>query len=441
MKNILYFFNSKSPNKFLIFIILMIQYQFLLPFSLSNNVLFRLFTVDKIMVLLILVTCFLWGVKVLINIKYIVFFLLIFGVFTSNFLNGILSYNGILLFKEVIFILYIISLIIILSNYENLVTYIRWSFYIVCFLVIFSIIDIFNVNQHFMKIFSGTNIVHAIQSQSLTVGGDYNITSKFSFLWFDGNNFAYIIIPQILLIISIFYTCDAEIKSNTILILLLLILSFTLLRTLSRGALASLLVGIIALLFFRVGVKKKIKTIIRAILIITFTFSILYITSGKYFTVISDKYLKLFGLFSVSRTYSRDPGGLENSRLVTTQIAISEFLDKPVFGWGSEKVSGVYNKFTGNHSGYLILLVKYGLFGFIISIIIFIIAIKKFLRSRKKIILVNNQVSYYILWNYILSLTILRLLTGLFHSISLIYFSVLLIAFVSVLNAETKKIS
>jgi hypothetical protein len=417
--------NKRTKTNFvLVGIILVIQYQLTIPLSMSNSTILRLFTTDKLMVYFIIYTLFKFGLKRVTRVESIHFFIIILlGIVLSNFLNQNSIIFSLRFQKELLLVIYSVFFIVVLSKYENLIIFLKWGFVISSIMIVLSLLRILNVADVLPSTQIANNSMYILESSSLSTGVSAVVDRRLTFLWFDANNFAaYIINPALLIIFALLIFVKEQKKLRLLLLILGFIFLITLIKTISRGGTFSLIGGSIVL--FILSIKTvNLKGVISTFLIMGVGIILLFIIVPDNVDILLSRYLKAAGLLSSSGGLA--PGGLETGRIDTLSIAVYEFFQKPLFGWGSELRSGSIN-ITANHLGYLIHLGKYGLFGFLFSIILLLVSVRNFFKL--KVCINNNSIILYMLFTYILALTVTSLLGGFFHSLSIVQIAGLIIA-------------
>jgi len=441
-----------SFDKIVIFILLLIQFQLLMPFNVSDNFFLRLFTTDKVTYYLALIVILSqWSRGRIVIIRKIpgiwLLVLIICSMAITNYLATKTGYEvyantdelrsvhlsaleGYLhkpsfwkqYMKEIGSILLMITTILVLNSFSKIYFFIKLYIYFVLFLSIISFLPI-TATDILPETFKAMNIQDTISNQS-TVLSYYtaSVTERQHVLWIDANNYAYSLIPAILaLVLLINY--DSSIKYKFIYYLIFGFFILNLLLTQSRGGIFCLVISFGFLFYFY---RKTIfKWIIPALIILTFVI---------FFVVLTDKGSNILNLFDrlifASRLFGGEESryavtGAESNRVAGIYFALQDIFEKPLMGWGSSFSVGAYSS-TGNHLGWLNIIGKYGLVGGTF-IILFLIKYLRMLFKLLKYLKFEFFEKY--LGYYILAIYPALILSGLFRMVSPIEIAPLAISF------------
>lgn len=421
----------------LIATIILLRFNLLIPFSLSNNVILRLFTADKVIFYFIAFVILRYGFGRIFAIPYVHLFLIVFcGIIVSDMLNGMGLFGAKETYKALGGVLFGLCTIIILSNWNNFFLSIKLTLYITVFFVFLSFFDFISLDNVLPATAGGEYYLGVIESQATSTSISDSV-SRNVFLWWDANNFAYLLIKPILLLGALLIIKKHTMVQKIIVVGIIVMCLIALLQTMSRGALLAGFFGIVTLFIYSGKIKTKFKFVFITLAVSIITIS-LFPQVTYYKNIYSERFARAIGYFSKSTNIGMDPGGLEIPRAQSMILAYSEFREKPFFGWGTTKVSGDLG-FTGNHMGYLIILVKHGIFKLGISLLILVIAFSRFYRYRK-IVFLEKSGNIASIWVFILSSAVVTLIVGLFKSFSLIGLSMGFIIF-NICMANTLKTS
>ncbi len=266
----------------------------------------------------------------------------------------------------------------------------------------------------------GQTIFKSIRSDSITI--------RNSLLWLDANNFGYGLATLFLFSLYFFFYED-KIRTKSkyryyLQYLIMFVFLISIIFTLSRGAILSLVLSsIFVFLFFKDVSKKKRKFLVISSIIFLITFTALPTVSEKLLEL-SDRISLGLGLFGYSKT-NTVLTGLETTRLEVAKKAFFEFLDKPIFGWGGGDMGVISG--TSNHAYYINFLAQWGLVGFSIYLFLYFIIISKVLKSLKVANYLNS--STHGLGILLLGLFITIIIKGFFADGTILFSGGLLIAY------------
>jgi hypothetical protein len=451
-----------SFDKIVIFILLLIQFQLLMPFNVSDNFFLRLFTTDKVTYYLALIVILSqWSRGRIVIIRKIpgiwLLVLIICSMAITNYLATKTGYEvyantdelrsvhlsaleGYLhkpsfwkqYMKEIGSILLMITTILVLNSYSKIYFFIKLHIYFVLFLSIISFLPIAAADI-LPETSQAMNIQDTISGQT-TVLSYYtaSVTERQHVLWIDANNYAFFLIPAILaLVLLINY--DSSIKYKFIYYLIFGFFILNLLLTQSRGGIFCLVISFGFLFYFY---RKTIfKWIIPALIILTFII---------FFVILAEKGNSILNLFDrlifASRLFGGEESryavtGAESNRVMSVYFALQDIFEKPLMGWGSSFSVGASSD-SGNHLGWLNIIGKYGLVGGTFIILFLIKYLRMLFKSLKylKFEFFEKYLGYYILATYST-----LILSGLFKMVSPIAIAPLAISFYLVSKYNTTR--
>jgi hypothetical protein len=451
-----------SFDKIVIFILLLIQFQLLMPFNVSDNFFLRLFTTDKVTYYLALIVILSqWSRGRIVIIRKIpgiwLLVLIICSMAITNYLATKTGYEvyantdelrsvhlsaleGYLhkpsfwkqYMKEIGSILLMITTILVLNSYSKIYFFIKLHIYFVLFLSIISFLPIAAADI-LPETSQAMNIQDTISGQT-TVLSYYtaSVTERQHVLWIDANNYAFFLIPAILaLVLLINY--DSSIKYKFIYYLIFGFFILNLLLTQSRGGIFCLVISFGFLFYFY---RKTIfKWIIPALIILTFII---------FFVILAEKGNSILNLFDrlifASRLFGGEESryavtGAESNRVMSAYFALQDIFEKPLMGWGSSFSVGASSD-SGNHLGWLNIIGKYGLVGGTFIILFLIKYLRMLFKSLKylKFEFFEKYLGYYILATYST-----LILSGLFKMVSPIAIAPLAISFYLVSKYNTTR--
>jgi len=328
--------------------------------------------------------------------------------------------------KEVAYILFCIASILVLSSLPMLHAFYRWQLFIgiaIVFISALSVLNLANVLPH--------NVVSAsfqdgIQGQTVAIGikGSKGIT-RASFLWFDANNFAYLIAALIVILCYFMLTKKWRKPFNFLGVIIMFLFVFRAVATLSRGGTFCAIVGMFVLLtLFKKAKLLKAKAL-RTLIIIGVVLFALFMVSPA-FSILKQRYWQASGLIGINQA-SYEVSGLETGRILTSRMAFEDFLEKPLLGRGIGFRPGLYRGRTGNHLGYLNILGKHGIIGFVLQFWLLWVIYSRLMWAIRY--LKSNNDENYTLGYLILSLMSISLLSGFFKGIHIVGLSVMPLAF------------
>lgn len=425
-------FSSKKLgffHKLGIGVILTVHFSLLTPINVSSIPLLRIITTDKL--------CFYFSFSVFMydalhKDKFffrvpglIIFLIILIFMAISTLIGEGNSFHSpwFLYSKQIGYCFFSIASIIILSSIEALKTYFRWCLCLTVILSLFCIMSLLGLSDILPSTNRGLDLAEIIQAQTHTTGfGEYSGYIRKGVLWFDANNFAYLLGPQILYLIYLFGNTKRGFK-RTVLWFSLILLIYSMLSTISRGGLFSLFFG--ANFLFFCGIKNKFFALRKITILCLIVFGFLLMTSPVALDILKQRYeaaAAFLGWTNLSTQFS----GLELSRFLVAERAFEEFLEKPSLGWGTGFSPGVIG-YTGNHLGYLNEFVKYGIIGFTFQIWLLWIYVSK-LKFATELSKDRNDKDYMIGY-LIMSIVVFSLVSGVFRSIHIIGLSILPLAF------------
>jgi O-antigen ligase len=187
-------------------------------------------------------------------------------------------------------------------------------------------------------------------------GGYFRVTSMFLFSTFFASAIA-IVFP----LFWYKYRMSVSRRDKMILAFLILLLLINLAFTTGRIAIGSLFAGLVFIYFYHHVYKIRMKRILIHGGFILISFVILIAIFREDIHSILD-----------AAIYARGEGSA-SSRLGVYKATLSGFLERPFFGWGSERdVIGLRYP-AGSHSNYLGILYKQGVLGFLLFLGIYVI--------------------------------------------------------------------
>lgn len=208
-------------------------------------------------------------------------------------------------------------------------------------------------------------LLEGIASQTATTGtgGDF---VRVSLPWLDANNFGYLL--GFLSILTRYVQMDSRVRSMAYAFYsaVLGVLLALLLQTVSRGATLSTVLGIaIVGAWPRKGATphKMRGAMLMCIALLMLIGLSAVSESGRVVQARFQMALNAVGLGASASEYS----GLESGRLETAMLAIRDFRERPIIGWGGGP-AGEYSS-TSNHLHYLNLLAEWGIVGFTLYVL------------------------------------------------------------------------
>ena len=428
--------NTRLIDDLLIFLLIVVLFRLATPFDLSSSIYLKPFTTYMIMGYFCILTLITFGLRKYSSIPFILLYLLTFlFIIISNLNNS----QYLIVDKDVnvqtLSFLFSLSTIVVLSKPTNFIAFFRWFFIVSCFFIILSFLGIHILAEILPTSKEALAFSEHIEGQAQTLGEmSHAVSDRLSFLWFDSNNFGFLIVRFLvfLIVIAIFYV-NKTFRYRLILYLMLLISLYVLLKTYSRGSVISLFFAILSIFFLAKKMKwdgKMIKLMLVFILIILF----IDLFAIQYFDAISERFMKAFGVFNKS---GGNAGGLETGRIDGIYTAYYDFIQKPILGHGSGFRTLNING-TGNHLGYLNNLVNYGIIGSLLSITVLFLVIKQFFKISHYVLSKLFDSSYIILFNYMIAFLFVEIFSGFFRAIDLINVSVFFVSFSRYLQSAIK---
>lgn len=333
--------------------------------------------------------------------KLLVIYLVIYFVFYLLMLNKIIfmNYKSFSLILYFIIVIYgMINSIYITKNplvYGNPTSVFTENIYRYLPMIIFAfLIYQFFINQKqkfifeslYISIYTISIYLIIIVIYFLTIGNEslgFGLTTRLTFLGNDPNNFSCMLASlSVFPLYLIFYNKKTSFWLG---LFSLIISSYAILRTLSRGGMLTLLFTIS--IFILISFKDNFK---RSSIIVIFVFISILIISNM-------------GFVDINPVLERFTGqNIENVSNLTTGrsdlwlIALKEIISKPILGFGGSVSTPLW--LTGKHIGsnkvfhnlYLEILLRYGIIGFSSFLIILFIIIKDFLNLKRYISKVPN---------------------------------------------------
>lgn len=232
-----------SFYKFGILVILTVQFSLLTPINMSPIYFLRVLKTDKL--------CFYFSFSVfmyealrkdrlIFNIPGLKIFLiiLVFMGISTMIGEGNSVYSPWFLYSKQIGILFFsISSIIILASIEALKTYFRWSIYLTVIIALLGIMSLVGLSDILPTTNRSLYLAEMIRAQKYATGfQEYSGYVRKGVLWFDANNYAYLLGPQILYLVYLSGTTKDRFKRNVIWFSIIL-LTYLVFGTLSRGGL------------------------------------------------------------------------------------------------------------------------------------------------------------------------------------------------------------
>jgi len=422
-----------------LFIIIIITFKLTRPFDFSNLTLLRIFTENKIIsyifILMIIREIFKGRIKEIFKIPGIVllFLLQISMLITVLDADNIVGSFNFYLYSLGGMFFYLI-IIFSVDKLENIKILANWLIIMGIFFIFIeklgilrlpSLLPLSSSSQEAQEqIFSQTHYQSTALMSTLT---------RNSFLWFDANNFAYLL--GSLLVFNLFFVFNEENKSLFYLRLIsFCILFISLITTLSRGGnLAFIISALLLVIFSKTEKNQKIKLILIIFQLLFFIFLMVLPFQMTYLTELIDRFFLSIGLFGFGRA-SLLVTGLELGRLDSAAIAINDFLQKPFFGWGAYQIGKIGN--TGNHLFYLNFLGYWGFIGFSLFVLIYI-------KIIKTMIICLNFIKSIDIYDYNLGITLVSLFTldivrGFFAASGFYFSGGLIVAYVSIIYKKYK---
>lgn len=418
-------------TKICIAIIVLVNFQLLMPFNVSSNSIARVFTTDKVLYYfsftVILLYIYRFKMKLIGKIPGLKVMLLIIlwmalSTYLAEHIDTIPKKEGsiwMIIGKHFGYAMFTVAVIMVLRSFEAIETYLKWSLYLSFIIIIISFFNLLDI----------TSVLPAGEKTSFikeSVAGQTTIPSAFSlekvkrkaFLWFDANNFAYLLVPQVLYLIHILFTGRSRTVNSVFRNLphyfMLSLFIITIIQTMSRGAAISLLIGG-SLVFFLTKSHGSKKLIFFIIVIATIGVLAVYGFSSNTLEFLHRLYLAtgLLGYEPVSLKMTP----YETGRSITAALAFEDFLRRPVFGWGSASVIGAYSK-SANHLGYFNTLAKYGIIGAVLYLTLLIIIFSKL---RQSILYLKKHKDLHLNLGYLLfGIIAAKLCKGLFAGVNII---------------------
>ncbi len=181
-------------------------------------------------------------------------------------------------------------------------------------------------------------------------------TQRASMLWFESNSYGYLLSVLILLALRRILCEKCRVSGKIFNYSILLILSYNLVLTQSRGALlaTTIAAGFILTKSLR-GKQLPILALVGAMVLLVLAANSDAIADLK----------NRFRTIPEMATYGRDItlyNGTDSGRIITSELALEEFMENPIWGNGGLP-AGLYAK-SSVHCFYIALLAKWGILGF-----------------------------------------------------------------------------
>lgn len=230
------------------------------------------------------------------------------------------------------------------------------------------------------KLLPNTLMADAIQEAvEFVATNTLEYTTRHSMLWFESNSYGYLLSVLIMLALRRILCEKCRFTGKIFNYSILLILSYNLVLTQSRGALlaATIAAGFILLKSLR-GKQLPILALVGAMVLLVLA-------------VNSDTIAELKNRFRTIPemvTYGSDImryEGADSNRIVTAGLALEEFIENPIWGNGG-LLAGLYSE-SSVHCFYIALLAKWGMLGFTFYTVFLI---GTYARMRKVILLLKN---------------------------------------------------
>jgi hypothetical protein len=363
-------------------VMILVNLHLLAPFNLSDSPFARIFTTFRVILYFSLFIIFFYVLQRKAKIADVpgagVILVLLLSMACSTYLGQAERDSWLAFGKEFAFVTYSVLAASMLRSLQAIKTLLRWSMYVTIVFVIISTFHILSLSNVLPSASSARFLEHMIAGQTeLQYSFSPGIVGRESSLWFDANNFGYIVASQIVYLV---YLLVAEKPRKITLVFrysVLVLFVVAIVRTLSRGSFLAVLIGVSLFLFFAKGsTSNRLKVFLRVAGVTVFVVVGLAVSSSQISELVQRFYLAT-GLVGNDQAANL-MGGMETERVITAENTYSEFLQKPVLGWGSGKMLGlVWNGSTGNHLGYLDILGHYGIIGFALMIAVLWIALSR----------------------------------------------------------------
>jgi hypothetical protein len=393
-----------------------------MPFNISDNPLSRFITTDKV-IFYFAAAVFSYQIvrykrEFIENVPgVLIIFLILFSMAGSNYLAEFQAESWAVFVKELGYATYSLAVALALHRFEAIKTYLKWSFNLSLVLVIIATFNLVDLNDILPAGAKTTVVSETIHSQT-TINSTHSkeLVERESVLWFDANNFGYLIGVQIVYLIYLLLTEKTRTPITLFRYSVLFLFGVTLLRTLSRGATFSTLLGAAAVIMCTKGIaaSKRLK-LITVFAGVSFLYSI-FAGMPSILLELQERFFLASGLLGNTRA-AGEMSGLETVRMSLTTLAFNEFLQKPVFGWGSAAIMGA-RWGTSNHLGYLNILGKFGVVGFALHIILLYLIISRLARSIKYLKMRGDPSSF--LGYCLIGMLAADLISGFFRGIFII---------------------
>ena len=429
-------------NKISILFIVIVNFNILWPMSVIPSNIAKHFTTYRMIYYVFFLLILYHLIKKRKNVTNIpglwVLFLLPISIIISSYPHGA-GFDNEMWFRvgiEMGWLMFTVIIILALQSFDAIKYYFNAYLFFSIIFILISIFDMFQIAD-ISTSYETIKLMSAIEGQKEGTGLFLSTTTRTGCLWFDANNFAYLIGVSI---IYLFYLLLTESKEKGVFgfyYASLIISIVILIATLSRGGFFSTSIAIgFMMIKMDIKVKKKKKSGLVNLLDILFNMVIIVIVVLAISTFTSDALSALFERYFLASEFFGLTGagsaytGLEGGRFSTMSIAFDEFVEKPFWGWGANFSPGrIGNPYvgTGNHLGHLNLIAKFGVVGGILNLLFFLIAsfhFYKCLNYLKKIRSAYAKLGY-----LILALVIFFILQGFFKTVFLTNTSAYLIAF------------
>lgn len=267
------------------------------------------------------------------------------------------------------------------------------------------VISVYGLSNFIDKIINSRRIGYLI-SQPNTVGHYASIGFLFSFYFLISN------------------------KSYKFLYFLTSLTNFVIvISTLSRKALLISIIGAISLIFYYNYHKNK-NNLFKSILKLMFLVSITYLIINNLFILIGQKNDRISSLFSLLLSSNNNINSSDLVRKELISNGWSLFKTNPIFGYGGSNFRSLgdssLNTFVASHNNFIEILVSYGLIGFVIYYLPYLIISTKLLKkSLKKFSILDFLILILIITDVFISgmtmITFVNEISSLVLSISIIY--------------------